>query len=156
MSVGVQLPDPVLRGVHDVAQTLLALSNLALGRAASNALRDLAQSAANGRNQARRVTLEDVIDRALAQGLDGPFFTGRRGEENKRRVRGVTQRDIERRQTVEAREIQVGQDDVGVKPVQRFAKRRLRVHAQVNAPDAALDQPPDGQIRLSGDFLDDQ
>ncbi len=155
-AVRAQLPDPVLDGIDDVAQTFLALASLFLSAAPAYSLAHFAKSALNGRHKTRRVALEHVVDCATPQGLNHPLFTNGRREKDEGRVGQFAKGNVERRQAIQAGNRDVGENEVRSELAQRVTEGRLGAHAKVRTAHAAANQPACGQFRFGGGFFDDQ
>ncbi len=150
------LPDPILHGIDDVAETLFALANLFLSAAPAYSLAHFAKSALNGGHKTRRVALQHVVDRAASQGLNHPLFANGRREKDEGRVGEFAKGDIERRQSIEAGHGDVRENEVWPELAQRVTEGRFGVHAKVRTAHAAANQPACGQFRFRGSFVGDQ
>ncbi len=155
-AAGRELPDPVLRGVDDVAQALLALANAQLGEPAPPALGHFAQRATNRRREPRRVGFEHVIDGTAAQRLDGALFADGPGQKDERHVRRGLERDVERGQAVERRDREIRQNQVRTEIRQRLAECRLRIDSMVDTSNAAAFELSDRKLGIRRYVLDNQ
>jgi hypothetical protein len=155
-AAGSELPDPVLRGVDDIPQALLALPDAQLREPAPPPLRDLTQGPANGGGETSGIRLEHVVDRATAQRLDGALFADGAGEKDERNVGRRLQRNVQRGQTVECGNGEVGQNQVRAEIHQRLAEGRLGFDSVMYAADAAAFELLNGQLGVSRYVLDNQ
>ena len=76
-----------------------------------------------------------------------------------RKMNGVSGRDLarhlERRQAVEARQREIGQDEVGLGLGQRAPQHGLGIHALPGAGESTRFELPDGDFRLARHVLDE-
>src|SRR5262249_33214992 len=151
---GGELPDPILRSVDDVAQTLLALADADLREAPTPALRDFTQRSAHGRREASRIAFEHVVHRSTAQRFDRTLLADGPGEKNERHVRRGLRGDVERREPVERGNREVGEDEVRPEVAERAPERRLRVDTMAHAADTTALELADSQLRLGRNVLD--
>ena len=110
----------------------------------------------DGGHEPRGVGLQDVVDRAAAQSLDGALLADRAREEYEGNVRRLLLGDIEGGKAVEARQGEVGKDDVRPELPERRAELPLVGHGAGHAGDAAAGQVAHRELGLGGDVLDDE
>src|SRR6185503_13127646 len=155
-SAGGELPNPVLRGVDDVAQALLALADADLSKAPTPALRHLTQGSAHCGREPSRIALEHVVHRSTAQRFDRALLADGPREKDERHVRRGLGGDVERREPVERGNREIGEDEMRTEVAERASEGRLRVDAMAHAADAIALELAHGQLRLGRNVLDDQ
>src|SRR5262249_44797661 len=106
------LPDPVLGGLHDVAQSLFVFTDLTFSQSPAGTLADFPERAAYRGRKPGRIRLQDVINCASTQRLDGTLLAYRSRKEDERRVRHFVRSDLERGESIEPRQREIGKDDV--------------------------------------------
>ncbi len=126
---GVELEDPVLGGLDDVAQPAGVALQLLLGGDARAVVGRFVQRAHHGARQAAEAALQHVVGGAALQRIDGAIFTEGAGHEHEGQPHVVLPHDLERFETAEARQREIGQDDVGPELMELLAKVDLRVDA---------------------------
>jgi hypothetical protein len=116
----------------------------------------LGQGALYRRGEPREIGLEDVVDRAVPQRIDGSLFTDGTGDKDKRYVGGLDRGDGERRHAVESRQGEIGQDDVRPQIAQPRAEFRLALDTPPFAIQASRLERPDGELSFRGNVFQDE
>ena len=114
VSAAVQQDDKIIDVFRDLLKLFAAFSQRFLSAPLCGLALGMQQGAPNGRIQPGGRILEHVIERALPQGLDGPFLADRAREEEKRRVRAPLERDVQRRQPIESRHGVIREDEIEI------------------------------------------
>jgi hypothetical protein len=130
------------RIMHGEAKAFLALLEFPQRPASGVPIRHFSQGPLDGRNQSGPAVLQDVIHRALTQGLDGPLLAYGSRDEDERRVGPALQRDLQCQRPIEAGQGVVGQDQVGGEVLEGvlivgFGFDASRIDAQTIAPHLA-------------------
>ena len=130
--------------------------DLPLGSLAGAAQLRLLQRALHGRHQALRVALQDVVDRAALQGLDGALLADGAGKEDEGNPGRFRARNGERRHAIEGGQAEVREDEVRQLRAQRGAHLDLVHDAAERACVAGLLQAPHRQLGVRLGILDQQ
>src|SRR5262249_42747498 len=146
----------VLHGAHDVTQTLLAVADPTLGIAHARPFDTEEQCALDGRDETAGIVLENVIHGPVVQSLDRALLAERAGDEYEGDVRSLARGDMQRRKAIEARNREVGDDDVRREVAQGSSEAPLRVDADRHTLDASCAQLLDGEVGVGRVILDDQ
>jgi hypothetical protein len=96
---------------------------------------DLLHRPQHGRPQARHPVLQDIVGRAVPEGLDRGFFPHGPGNKDERDFRSPLFRDLHGGEAVEGGEFVVRQDQARHNPVECLDERLARFDAYHLAPD---------------------
>src|SRR6266446_7527502 len=114
--------------MHGKTEALFALLEFALRPAPGIAVIGFAQRALDRRHQPRSAFLENIIDGALLQRLDGALLADRAGDEDEGRVGTARFGDLQRVGAVETRQSVIGQDEIRRESGERFFVIGARIH----------------------------
>jgi hypothetical protein len=148
MPIDVEFPDPILRGLDQVSESLFRLPH---GPAAFG----LAQRAGNRRCQARQIAFEHVIGHPALQGFDGAFLAQSTRQYDERNFRRFGARDAQRRHAIELRQRKIRNDQVR-RRCEPEAKRPFGVHARENTAHTGALQLAGGEFGFRFLILDEQ
>ena len=107
-------------------------------------------------HQALGIALQNVVDRAAFECLDGALFADRAGEKNEGDVGSFLACDGECRHAIELRQAEVRENEIRQSRTQRRAHRRCGRDALVDTGEAAGLQAPDRQLRIRVGVFNDQ
>ena len=157
---GIQVNAPSLRVGHaDVIagrlQDLHQAGALLLRRAHALAVAGLGQGAPQRGAEPAQIVLENVVGRAEPDRLDRPLLADRARNKDERHPRRKIPRDFQRRQAVEFRHREIGQDGVGGRALQRFAQLRFRRDVLPRRPQAVALQRQQRKLDIVPGILDE-
>ena len=157
---GIQVNAPSLRVGHaDVIagrlQDLHQAGALLLRRAHALAVAGLGQGAPQRGAEPAQIVLENVVGRAEPDRLDRPLLADRARNKDERHPRRKIPRDFQRRQAVEFRHREIGQDGVGGRALQRFAQLHFRRDVLPRRPQAVALQRQQRELDIVPGILDE-
>jgi len=130
--------------------------DLPLGKLAGAAQLCFLEGTLDGRDQALRVTLQNVVDRAALQSLDGALLADGAGNEDEGNPGRFGTRNRERRHAIETGQTEVREDEIRQLCVQRGAHLELVHDAAERAHVARLLEAPHRQLSVRLRILDQQ
>jgi hypothetical protein len=126
--VEVELPDPVLGRLDDIAQAARIAPDLLLRRDPGAVVGRLVERAHHGARQAAEAVLQHVIGGAPLQRIDGAVLAERAGDEDERQLCVVLADDFQRLESAETRQREIRQHDVRAESLQCLAQPDLGIH----------------------------
>ncbi len=154
--VGIALPDPVLRALHDVAEALLAGAQRFFGGEACLLALAFGECAAHGGLETAEVALENVVGGAAFQRLDGAILAESAGDEHERQLRAHAAHHVERTHAVESGQREIAEHDVWCERVELIAQTLLGFDAAREDVETPTHQGARDEFGVGLDVLDQQ
>jgi len=153
-ALAVAFPNPIARTIDDRLQPRLAAPQHVFGKILRAHGLGLAERAPNRGHEAAQIVLENVVDGAALQCLDRALFADRAGHENERRRGSDLLGDPQRRETIEAGQREIAENDVRRELRDAPAKAALVRGDAANGFETVLREPAGDELRVQRVVLD--